>query len=308
MSNLHVSLLGKTLPGPVIAASGTFGYGVEYGEIVDLGVLGGVCSKGLTLNPKYGNEGERLLETPSGLINSIGLQNPGVQHFIDNELPAMRAALAGTGTAILANLGGGCIEDYEEGCELLCRAGVDFVELNISCPNVKHGGIAYGVKPESAKEVVSRVRRVCSPPLIVKMSPQAEDIGRMAAACVEAGADALSLVNTFQACAIDLEKRRPVFNNIFAGLSGPAVRPIALRMVWQAVGAVNIPVVGLGGIATGRDALEFIMAGATAVQVGAANFANPRAMETIADEMAAWMDKNGVKTLDEIRGCARHAE
>ena len=308
MSNLHVSLLGKTLPGPVIAASGTFGYGVEYGEIVDLGVLGGVCSKGLTLNPKYGNEGERLLETPSGLINSIGLQNPGVRHFIDNELPAMRAALAGTGTAILANLGGGCIEDYEEGCELLCRAGVDFVELNISCPNVKHGGIAYGVKPESAKEVVSRVRRVCSRPLIVKMSPQAEDIGRMAAACVEAGADALSLVNTFQACAIDLEKRRPVFNNIFAGLSGPAVRPIALRMVWQAVGAVNIPVVGLGGIATGRDALEFIMAGAAAVQVGAANFANPRAMETIADEMAAWMDKNGVKTLDEIRGCARNAE
>ena len=308
MSNLHVSLLGKTLPGPVIAASGTFGYGVEYGEIVDLGVLGGVCSKGLTLNPKYGNEGERLLETPSGLINSIGLQNPGVRHFIDNELPAMRQALAGTGTAILANLGGGCIEDYEEGCELLCQAGVDFVELNISCPNVKHGGIAYGVKPESAKEVVSRVRRVCSRPLIVKMSPQAEDIGRMAAACVEAGADALSLVNTFQACAIDLEKRRPVFNNIFAGLSGPAVRPIALRMVWQAVGAVNIPVVGLGGIATGRDALEFIMAGATAVQVGAANFANPRAMETIADEMAAWMDKNGVKNLDEIRGCARHAE
>ena len=308
MSNLHVSLLGETLPGPVIAASGTFGYGVEYGEIVDLGVLGGVCSKGLTLNPKYGNEGERLLETPSGLINSIGLQNPGVRHFIDNELPAMRAALAGTGTAILANLGGGCIEDYEEGCELLCQAGVDFVELNISCPNVKHGGIAYGVKPESAKEVVSRVRRVCSRPLIVKMSPQAEDIGRMAAACVEAGADALSLVNTFQACAIDLEKRRPVFNNIFAGLSGPAVRPIALRMVWQAVGAVNIPVVGLGGIATGRDALEFIMAGATAVQVGAANFANPRAMETIANEMAAWMDKNGVKTLDEIRGCARHAE
>ena len=308
MSNLHVSLLGKTLPGPVIAASGTFGYGVEYGEIVDLGVLGGVCSKGLTLNPKYGNEGERLLETPSGLINSIGLQNPGVRHFIDNELPAMRQALAGTGTAILANLGGGCIEDYEEGCELLCQAGVDFVELNISCPNVKHGGIAYGVKPESAKEVVSRVRRVCSRPLIVKMSPQAEDIGRMAAACVEAGADALSLVNTFQACAIDLEKRRPVFNNIFAGLSGPAVRPIALRMVWQAVGAVNIPVVGLGGIATGRDALEFIMAGAAAVQVGAANFANPRAMETIADEMAAWMDKNGVKTLDEIRGCARNAE
>ena len=300
MSNLHVSLLGKTLPGPVIAASGTFGYGVEYGEIVDLGVLGGVCSKGLTLNPKYGNEGERLLETPSGLINSIGLQNPGVRHFIDNELPAMRAALAGTDTAILANLGGGCIEDYEEGCELLCRAGVDFVELNISCPNVKHGGIAYGVKPESAKEVVSRVRRVCSRPLIVKMSPQAEDIGRMAAACVEAGADALSLVNTFQACAIDLEKRRPVFN-------GPAVRPIALRMVWQAVGAVDgaVPVIGLGGIASGEDALQFIMAGAAAVQVGTANFADPHACQRITREIDQWMDAHGVNSLDEIRGCAR---
>ena len=307
MSDLRVDLLGQVLPGPVIAASGTFGYGIEYSEILDLGVLGGVSSKGLTLNPKYGNEGERLLETPSGLINSIGLQNPGVRHFIENELPAMRRALAGTGTAILANLGGGCIEDYEEGCELLCGTDVDFIELNISCPNVKHGGIAYGVQAESAKEVVGRVRKVCTKPLIVKMSPQAEDIARMAAACVEAGADAVSLVNTFQACAIDLEKRKPVFNNIFAGLSGPAVRPIALRMVWQAVGAVGnaVPVIGLGGIATGEDALQFIMAGATAVQVGTANFADPAACQRITAEMDAWMDKHGVKSLDEIRGCAR---
>jgi dihydroorotate dehydrogenase (NAD+) catalytic subunit len=185
---------------------------------------------------------------------------------------------------------------------------VDIVELNISCPNVKVGGMAYGVKAEAAGEVVRMVRAACKKPLMVKLSPQAENIPEMCKAVEAAGADAISLTNTFQACAIDLEKRRPVFNNIFAGLSGPAVRPIALRMVWQAVGAVNIPVVGLGGIATGRDALEFIMAGAAAVQVGAANFANPRAMETIADEMAAWMDKNGVKTLDEIRGCARNAE
>ena len=304
MSNLHVSLLGKTLPGPVIAASGTFGYGVEYGEIVDLGVLGGVCSKGLTLNPKYGNEGERLYETPSGLMNSIGLQNPGVQHFIDHELPAMRQC----GTTVWANLGGHTIDENVEGVMMLCAAGVDFIELNISCPNVKQGGLAFGIRAADASEVVSAVRKVCNVPLIVKLSPQAESIPEMCKAVEAAGADAISLCNTFQACAIDLEKRRPVFNNIFAGLSGPAVRPIALRMVWQAVGAVNIPVVGLGGIATGRDALEFIMAGAAAVQVGAANFANPRAMETIADEMAAWMDKNGVKTLDEIRGCARHAE
>ena len=182
---------------------------------------------------------------------------------------------------------------------------MDIVELNISCPNVKVGGMAYGVKAEAAGEVVRMVRDACRKPLMVKLSPQAENIPEMCKAVEAAGADAISLTNTFQACAIDLEKRRPVFDNIFAGLSGPAVRPIALRMVWQAVGAVNIPVVGLGGIATGKDALEFIMAGATAVQVGAANFANPRAMETIAEEMAAWMDAHGVKTLDEIRGCAR---
>ena len=304
MADLHVDFLGKRLAGPVVAASGTFGFGPEYAGIEDLRVLGGISGKGLTLHGQPGNEGERLYETPSGLMNSIGLQNPGVQHFIDHELPAMRQC----GTTVWANLGGHTIEENIDGVAMLCAAGVDFIELNISCPNVKQGGLAFGIRAADASEVVSAVRKVCTVPLIVKLSPQAESIPEMCKAVEAAGADAISLCNTFQACAIDLEKRRPVFNNIFAGLSGPAVRPIALRMVWQAVGAVNIPVVGLGGIATGRDALEFIMAGAAAVQVGAANFANPRAMETIADEMAAWMDANGVKTLDEIRGCARHAE
>ena len=299
--SLKVNLLGKEMAGPVVGASGTFGFGEEYAGMVDLKKLGGISGKGITLIPKPGNQGERLLETPSGLINSIGLQNPGVQHFIDHELPVMETL----GTTIWANLGGGCIEDYEKGAELLNPTSVDFVELNISCPNVKQGGIAYGIKADSAKEVVSRVRAVCKKPLIVKLSPQAEDICQMAAACVEAGADALSLVNTFQACAIDLEKRRPVFNNIFAGLSGPAIKPIALRMVYQVCGAVNVPVIGLGGILTGADALGFIMAGATAVQVGTANFMNPRACETITDEIAAWMEAHGVETLDEIRGCAR---
>ena len=265
MADLKTNLLGFSMNSPIIGASGTVGYGVEYEELADFSKIGGISGKGLTLHGQYGNKGERLWETPSGLINSIGLQNPGVQHFID-------------------------------------------VELNISCPNVKVGGMAYGVKAEAAGEVVRMVRDACKKPLMVKLSPQAENIPEMCKAVEAAGADAISLTNTFQACAIDLEKRKPVFNNIFAGLSGPAVRPIALRMVWQAVGAVNIPVVGLGGIATGRDALEFIMAGATAVQVGAANFANPRAMETIAEEMAAWMDAHGVKTLEEIRGCARNAE
>ena len=299
MADLRVNLLGKTLNGPVIGASGTYGYGVEYADMVDLTKLGGVCSKGRPLNGKPGNEGERLWETPSGLINSIGLQNPGVQHFIQHELPEMQTM----GTAIFANLGGGCIEDYEEGTLLLNDTPVDFIELNISCPNVKHGGIAYGVKAESAKEVVSRVKAVCKKPLIVKLSPNAESIPEMAAACVEAGADALSLVNTFQAMAIDLERRQPVFKNVYAGLSGPAIRPIALRMVHQVCKTVKAPVIGLGGIATGRDALEFIMAGATAVQVGTANFADPKACNRITQEMAEWMDKNGVKTLEEIRGC-----
>lgn len=301
MSDLHVDLLGKRLAGPVIAASGTFGYGEEYADMFDLKVLGGVCSKGLTLNGKYGNEGERLFETSAGLINSIGLQNPGVGHFIAEELPRMLTL----GTAVFANLGGGSVEDYEEGARLLDATAVDFIELNISCPNVKQGGIAYGIRPDSAKEVVGRVRAATKKPLVVKLSPQAEDIPRMAAVCVEAGADALSLVNTFQACAIDIERRRPVFNNIFAGLSGPAVKPIALRMVWQAVGAVDVPVIGLGGITTGADALEFIMAGAAAVQVGTASFMDPRACGRITAEIGAWMDRHGVKDLSEIRGCAR---
>ncbi|WP_367925490.1 dihydroorotate dehydrogenase [uncultured Ruthenibacterium sp.] len=301
MADLRVNLCGKTLASPVIAASGTFGFGVEYENIVDLKKLGAVSGKGLTLEGKYGNEGERLWETPSGLINSIGLQNPGVQHFIDNELPDM----LGMGCAAMANLGGSTIETYEEGARLLDKTAIDFIELNISCPNVKAGGIAYGVKAESAREVVSRVRKCTTKPMIVKLSPNAENIVEMALACEEAGADGLSLVNTFQAMAIDLEKRRPVFHNVFAGLSGPAIRPIALRMVYQVCGAVKVPVVGLGGIATAHDALEFILAGATAVQVGTANFMDPKACEKIVDGIGEWMDAHGVKTLDEIRGAAR---
>ncbi len=305
MSDLSTNLLGFAMHSPVIGASGTVGYGPEYEDLIDLSKIGGISGKGLTLHGQYGNEGVRLHETPSGLINSIGLQNPGVQHFIDVELPQMLRLKEQYGIVTLANLGGHNEEEYIQGAEMLSETGVDIIELNISCPNVKVGGMAYGVKAEAAGTMVKMVRDVCKKPLLVKLSPQAENIPDMCKAVEAAGADGISLTNTFQACAIDLEKRKPVFNNIFAGLSGPAVRPIALRMVWQAVGAVNIPVVGLGGIATGRDALEFIMAGATAVQVGAANFANPRAMQTIGEEMAEWMDKNGVKTLDEIRGCAR---
>lgn len=300
MADLRVTLCGVPLQSPVIAASGTFGFGQEFSRIVDMRWLGAISGKGLTLEGKAGNEGERLYETSAGLINSIGLQNPGVRHFIQHELPAMKRL----GPAAMANLGGSTIETYEEGARLLDGTDVDLLELNISCPNVKAGGIAYGIKAESAREVVARVRACTQKPLVVKLSPNAENITEMALACEEAGADGLSLVNTFQAMAIDLASRRPVFQNVFAGLSGPAIRPIALRMVYQVCKAVHVPVVGLGGIATAEDALAFIMAGATAVQVGTASFANPRACEDVARGMAAWMDENGVKTLDEIRGAA----
>ena len=298
---LNTQFCGKTLASPVIAASGTFGFGEEYRNIVDVKRLGGISSKGLTLNPKYGNEGERLYETPSGLINSIGLQNPGVAHFIAHELPAMRML----GTAIFANLGGGAVEEYLEGARLLCETDIDFIELNISCPNVKEGGIAYGVKAQSARDVVSRVRAVCTKPLVVKLSPNAENIAEMAIACEEAGADALSLVNTFKAMAIDLKTRRPVFKNVCAGLSGPAIMPIALRMVYEVCQTVSVPVIGLGGIATANDALAFIMAGASAIQVGTATFANPHVMQDILDGMESWMQANGVQNIAEICGAAQ---
>ena len=307
MADLKTNLLGFSMNSPIIGASGTVGYGVEYEELADFTKIGGISGKGLTLHGQYGNKGERLWETPSGLINSIGLQNPGVQHFIDVELPEMLELKQKYGTVAIANLGGHSEEEYVEGAAMLSESAVDIVELNISCPNVKVGGMAYGVKAEAAGAVVRMVRDACKKPLMVKLSPQAENIPEMCRAVEAAGADAISLTNTFQACAIDLEKRRPVFNNIFAGLSGPAVRPIALRMVWQAVGAVDgaVPVIGLGGIASGEDALQFIMAGAAAVQVGTANFADPHACQRITREIDQWMDAHGVNSLDEIRGCAR---
>lgn len=305
VADLKTTLLGIPLNSPVLGASGTIGYGPEYEPFLDYTKIGGICGKGLTLHGQFGNEGERLYEAPAGLINSIGLQNPGVQHFIDIELPKMLALRQKYGLAVIANLGGHDEDEYVEGARLLDESAVDIIELNISCPNVKAGGMAYGVKAGAAGAVTAMARKVCRKPLMVKLSPQAESIPEMCKAVEAAGADAISLVNTFQSCAIDVYKRRPVFDNIFAGLSGPAIRPIALRMVWQAVGAVKIPVVGLGGIATGRDALEFIMAGAAAVQVGAANFADPRAMQRIAGELGEWLDTLGFQNIGEARGCAR---
>jgi len=298
---LKSKLCGVTLKNPLIMASGTFGFGAEFAEYMDLSVLGGICSKGLTLHPKQGNYGSRMWETPAGMMNSVGLQNPGVACFISDELPRMRRS----GAAVIANLGGGTVEEYVEGARLLDSADIDLLELNISCPNVKEGGANFGIDPEVAAGVVSAVRGAFRGPMMVKLSPNAHDIVDMALACEAAGADALSLVNTFKAMAIDIHRRGPVFRNVSAGLSGPAIKPIALRMVYEVAGAVKVPVVGLGGIATATDALEFILAGAAAVQIGTASFVKPDIALDILAGIEEYMERNKVKDLRELRGAAR---
>jgi dihydroorotate dehydrogenase (NAD+) catalytic subunit len=299
-----VTIAGIRLRNPVIAASGTFGYGVEYADLagMDVSVLGGICTKGLTLKARQGNSGARLWETPSGLLNSIGLENPGIETFIEKHLPVMR----GLGPAVIANLSGSGIEEYAEGAKLLDASSVDMIELNISCPNVKEGGMHFGLRPEAAFAVTAAVRSAARhKALMVKLSPNAPDPAAVALACVRAGADALSLVNTFKAMAIDIEQRWPVFDNVSAGLSGAAIRPVALRMVWElwealrAAGA-EVPLVGMGGIVSSVDAIEFLSAGARAIQVGSATFAHPRAMNDIIEGIEAYMKRKELRATDEI--------
>ena len=298
MADLRVNLCGMNLKNPIIMASGTFGFGKEYGEIYDISVLGGISSKGLTYAPKAGNDGLRVYETASGMMNSVGLENPGVQGFIDQELPSFSKL----DLCRIVNLGGSCEDDYVEGAKLLDDKDFDIIELNISCPNVKHGGMAFGIKSEVARDVVRSVRKATKKPLIVKLSPNAEDIVEMAKVCEEEGADGISLVNTFKAMAIDIKNKKPVFDNVTAGLSGPAIKPIALRMVYEVCQAVNIPVVGMGGIMKAGDVIEFIMAGATCVQIGTANFTDPKIGEKIIADLNKYMEENNIKSLDEIRG------
>lgn len=297
--NLTTNINGVIFKNPIIAASGTFGFGDEYNELYDISCLGGISSKGLTLKPKDGNNGIRVYETASGMMNSVGLQNPGVEAFIREELPKMKKH----NTVIIANLGGGSIEDYTKGTMMLCETDIDMLELNISCPNVKCGGMAFGLKADVAKEVVSAVRKVCSKPLMVKLSPNAENIVEMALACESAGADSLSLVNTFQALAIDIRTHKPVFDNVYAGLSGAAIKPIALRMVHSVCKQVHVPVIGIGGIQTVNDVIEFIMAGATAVQIGTTNFTNPLIGKELVEGLTQYCQFENIDDLDSIRGC-----
>jgi dihydroorotate dehydrogenase (NAD+) catalytic subunit len=298
MANLQTTINGISFKNPIIAASGTFGFGEEYSQLYDINCLGGISSKGLTLKPKDGNLGIRVYETPSGMMNSVGLQNPGIEAFIEHYIPVMRQ----WDTVLIANMGGHSMDDYVTGASMLSEADIDMLELNISCPNVKSGGMAFGIKAEVAAEVVAAVRKVCHKPLTVKLSPNAENIVEMAQACETAGADSLSLVNTFQAMAIDIHRRKPIFNNVYAGLSGAAIRPIALRMVHSVAKAVKIPVIGLGGITTAEDVLTFMMAGAAAVQIGTVNFTTPDAGKQIVEDLNALCEKENIDNIQDIIG------
>ncbi len=297
--DLSVQIGSLTLKNPLIAASGCFGYGVEYADIVDLATLGGVAVKGLFLNEREGHPAPRIVETPAGMLNAIGLQGIGVHRFIDEKLPELRARRA----TVIVNICGTTLEEYVEVARILSDAeGVAALELNISCPNIKEGGITFGCSLEGTFDVVSAVRKVTRLPIIPKLTPNVTDVASFAKQSEDAGADAVSLVNTFLAMVIDVESRRPKISNIVGGLSGPAIRPIAVRMVYECRQAVKIPIIGMGGIADARDALEFIIAGASAVQVGTANFVDPYIWSKLLDGITAYMERHQVARISDLVG------
>ncbi|MBA2303417.1 MAG: dihydroorotate dehydrogenase [Acidobacteria bacterium] len=305
--DLSVAIGSLRIPNPLIAASGCFGYGVEYADSVDLSSLGGVAVKGLFLAPREGHVPPRIVETPSGMLNAIGLQGIGVHRFIDEKLPELRERKA----TVFVNICGTTIDEYVELARILSDAdGVHAIELNISCPNIKEGGITFGCSLPGTHNVVSAVRRATRLPVIPKLTPNVTDVASFARAAEEAGADAISLVNTFLAMAIDVETRRPKLTNIVGGLSGPAIRPIAVRMVYECRQAVKLPIIGMGGIATAEDVLEFMIAGATAVQVGTASFVDPFIWTKLLDGIRAYMRRHRIETLSDLTGTldttARH--
>jgi len=302
MVNTAVFIGGLRLANPVMPASGTFGYGEEYADFVDLNRLGAVVVKGLSLNPSPGNPPPRIIETAAGMLNAIGLQNVGVRAFIAEKLPYLR----NFAVPVIVNFFGETVEEYERLAEILSGTeGVHGLEVNVSCPNVKCGGLAFGTDPKVVGEVTRRVRRVTDLPLIVKLSPNVADIAAIAEAAEAAGADAVSLINTMTGMSVDVDRRVPHLRNVTGGLSGPAIKPVALRMVWQVVHRVRIPVIGLGGIATARDALEFLIVGAKAVQVGTANFGNPRATLDILTGIEQYLTEHGIGDINEIIGTLR---
>ena len=295
---LAVEVAGIRMATPIMGASGTFGFGMEYEDFLDLADVGAVVSKGITPKPRAGNGGVRIAETPAGMLNSIGLENPGIEAFCRDILPEA----AKLPTSFIVNISAGTAEEYGEMAQMLDVEGVDGIEVNISCPNVKEGGIVFGTDPVQAARVTQEVRKHTKKPVIVKLSPNVTDITQMARAVEEAGADAVSLINTLTGMAIDVEKRQPLLGNITGGLSGPAVKPIALRMVYQAAQAVSIPVIGMGGIQTGEDVAAFLLVGASAVEIGAENFANPRAVVEAAEGLDAYLERQGIENVRDLIG------
>ena len=295
---LAVEVAGIRMATPIMGASGTFGFGMEYEDFLDLADVGAVVSKGITPKPRAGNGGVRIAETPAGMLNSIGLENPGVEAFCRDILPEA----AKLPTSFIVNISAGTAEEYGEMAQMLDVEGVDGIEVNISCPNVKEGGIVFGTDPKQAARVTQEVKKHTKKPVIVKLSPNVTDITQMARAVEEAGADAVSLINTLTGMAIDVEKRQPLLGNITGGLSGPAVKPIALRMVYQAAQAVSIPVIGMGGIQTGEDVAAFLLVGASAVEIGAENFANPRVVVEAAAGLDAYLERQGIEHVRDLIG------
>ena len=298
MADLSVNIAGVEFKNPIIAASGTIGFGHEYSEFYPLEELGGISCKGITLKERLGNPPPRIAETPSGMLNAVGLQNPGVEHFIENDLPWLREQ----NTVIIANVAGSTQEDYCKMAERLSDTDIDMVELNISCPNVKEGGVQFGTSCESVGAITTAVRKYCKKPLIVKLSPNVSDIASIAKAAEAEGADALSLINTLTGMRIDINTRRPIIRNITGGMSGPAVFPVAVRMVWQVANAVDIPIIGMGGITTWKDAVEMLMAGADALQIGTALFTDPYSPVKIRQGLNDYLDRNGMRSVTELTG------
>ena len=296
--NTKVNFAGIEMKNPVTVASGTFGYGREYADFFDLGKLGAIITKGTSLKPKSGNKPSRVCETPSGMLNSIGLQNPGVEYFANNDLPFLRKF----DTKIIVNACGSSIDEYVELCKILNNLDIDGVELNLSCPNVKEGCMAFGNTYEGVKKVTSEVRKVLDKPLIVKLTPNVTDIAGIAKGVEDGGADAVSLINTLLAMKIDIYKRKPVLANNTGGLSGPAIRPVAVRMVYQVAQAVNIPIMGLGGIVSGEDAIEFMLAGATTISIGAGNFIDPYTSVKVVEGIEEYMRKCNIEDINDIIG------
>lgn len=296
--NLNVEVCGVKFKNPLIAASGTYGFGREFNKLYDIATLGGISVKGLTLKPRLGNPPSRIAETPMGMLNSVGLQNPGVDAFIAEELPWLRQRYL----AVIANIAGSTVDDYCQMAEKFQNQPVEMLELNISCPNVKEGGVAFGTRPESILEITRQVKRHAMQPLMVKLSPNVADIGEAALAAQEGGADAISLINTLTGMAVDVYKRSPILANVTGGLSGPAVKPVALRMVYQASQKVKIPVVGMGGIMTGEDVAAFMLCGASAVMVGTANLADPMACPRILREFEEYLARTQVSCASDLVG------